>query len=164
MADRDAARIKLKFPDMDYDPSGVVDSTTAFYCFIFEGPSWSGFDKPATMTTTTADALDSWGNIVQTYRGGTVIDYGTLTMGVDWDIDNTNGGDEYGAFMSRITGNFLVELPANIGESTGPVFTVPGVITNFTPQGSVLGTGDEARFAASIALQISGAISFTAAT
>ena len=95
MADRDAARIKLKFPDMDYDPSGVVDSATAFYCFIFEGPSWSGFDKPATMTTTTADALDGWGNIVQTYRGGTVIDYGTLTMGVDWDIDNTNGGDEY---------------------------------------------------------------------
>lgn len=164
MADRDAARIKLKFPDMDYDASGAVDSASAFYVCIFEGPTWSGFTKPATQTTCSSDTLDSWGNIIHTYRGGTIIDNGTLTFGVDWDITDTNGGKEYGAFMSRVSGNFLVELPANIGETTGPVITIPGEITDFTPQGQVLGTGDDARFAASIVLQISGAISFTAAT
>jgi hypothetical protein len=163
MADRDAARVVLGFPDMDYDGDGAVDVASGFDVCIFDGPTWSGFDKPATETTATCDALDAWGNIIRTYRGGTIIDNGTLTMGVDWDITDTDGGKEYGAFMSRVSGNFTVSLPANIGETTGPVITIPGVITNFTPQGTVLGTGDEARWAASIVLQISGALTFTAA-
>jgi len=163
MADRDAARIKIKFPDMDYDGTGVVDAASAFYVCVFEGPTWSGFSKPATMVTNTTDSLDAWGNLIHTYRGGTVIDHGTLTIGVDWDIDSTDGGLEYSAFLSRITGSFIVEIPANAGETTGPTLTIPGVITDFTPQGTVLGTGDEARWAASIVIQLSGAITFAVA-
>lgn len=163
MADRDAARVVIGFPDMDYDGDGAVDVASGFDACVFEGPTWSGFDKPATETTCSADTLDAWGNLIRTYRGGTIIDNGTLTMTVDWDIDNTEGGDEYGAFMSRVTGNFTVSLPANVGETTGPVITIPGVLTKFTPQGTVLGTGNEARWAAQIIIQISGALSFTAA-
>ena len=164
MADRDAARVVIGFPDMDYDGDGTVDSSSGFNPCVFDGPTWSGFDKPATQTTGSCDTADAWGNIIRTYRGGTIIDNGTLTMGVDWDITDTDGGKVYGAFMSRVTGNFTVTLPANVGESTGPIITIPGVLTNFTPQGTVLGTGDEARWAAQIVIQISGAISFTAAT
>jgi len=77
-------------------------------------------------------------------------------------VTNTKGGDVYSSFKSHTSGTFTITLPANVGESAGPIITFSGVLTNFSPQGSVLGTEDEARFAANVTIQISGDLTFTA--
>ena len=133
MAYRDASRITIDFPA--FDDAGGVGAT--FTACVFDGPNWSGFERPATETTCSSDTADDWGNLVRTYGQGTVVDMGTLDLTVDWDIDN-------------------------VGETSGPIITFAGVLTNFSPQGTVLGTEDEARFAASVTIQISGDLTFTA--
>jgi hypothetical protein len=158
MAYRDASRITVTFPAFD-DAGGVGASFTA--C-MFEGPNWSGFERPSTETTCSSDTLNAWGNLVRTYGTGTIVEMGTIEIGVDWDIDNTNGGDVYSSFQSRDVGDFVVNLPANSGETTGPTITFPGIIQSFTPQGTVLGTENEARFSAMVTIKLCGDITFTA--
>ena len=158
MAYRAASRITIDFPA--FDDAGGVGAT--FTACVFDGPNWSGFERPATETTCSSDTADDWGNLVRTYGQGTVVDMGTLDLTVDWDIANTEGGDAYSSFKSHTSGNFTITLPANVGEASGPVITFAGVLTNFSPQGTVLGTEDEARFAASVTIQISGDLAFTA--
>jgi len=160
----DASRVKIQFPDMDYDGDGAVDSTSAFFACVFSGPDWSGFTKTAVNTTCSNATLDAWGNLIKTYRGGRIIDQGTITISVDWSPIDADGGKVYGAFASTVSGNFLVQLPPEAGETTGAFLTIPGEIEQFTPMGKVLAEGDEARWAASIVIRISGAITFAAAS
>ena len=160
MAYRDASRITIGFPAFDDGGTGG----SAFTACVFEGPNWSGMERPATETTCSSDTLDDWGNLVRTYAQGTVVDMGTIDLTVDWDIDNVKGGDVYSSFKSHTSGTFTITLPKQGTESAGPTITFDGVLTNFSPQGSVLGTEDEARFAANVTIQISGNLTFTAPT
>ena len=159
----DASRITIAFPDMDYDGDGAVDASSGFTACVFAGPNWSGFNKPSIPTTCSSDTLNSWGNLVKTFQSGTIVDYGTISPIIDWDIANTEGGDLFGAFQSRVGGDFTIQIPASVGETTGPIITIPGIVEGFTPQGEVLGEGDEARFAAQVVIKITGDLSFTAA-
>ena len=160
MAYRDASRIKIQFPAFDDGGTGG----SSFTACVFEGPNWSGMERPATETTCSSDTLDDWGNLVRTYAQGTVVDMGTIDLTVDWDIDSTEGGDVYSSFKSHTSGTFTITLPKQGAETAGPTITFNGILTNFSPQGSVLGTEDEARFAANVTIQISGNLTFTAAT
>jgi len=159
-APRDTSRATITFPDLDLTGSGTVGG--GFEACVFSGPTWSGFSKPETEITCSGDAEDVWGNLIRTFRSGTMVDLGTLNFMIDWDIDNTTGGDAYGAFMSTPGGSFVIQLPAETGETTGPIITIPGIITNFAPQGEVISEGDESRLLADITLKITGALSFTA--
>jgi hypothetical protein len=165
MADRDASRIKLKYPNLDYDGDGAVDSASAFYPCIFGGPNWSGFTKTAVNTTCSNTTRDDWDNIIKTYRSGRVIDMGTLTFDIDWDpnLVSTEESLILAAFYDGRTGNYQVEIPKEGSEDEGPIITIPGVQTNFTPGGTVLAEGDEARLSASVTIQIAGPIVITAA-
>lgn len=165
MANRDASRIKLKYPDLDYDGDGTVDSASAFYPCIFGGPNWSGFTKTAVDVTCSNTARDDWDNIIKTYRSGRVIDMGTLTFDIDWDPNLVSSEQSLilAAFYDGRAGNYLIEIPKEGSEDQGPIITVPGVQVGFTPSGNVLAEGDEARLAAQVVIQISGAISIDAA-
>jgi len=165
MAYRDASRITIQFPAFDNADSSHI----AFTACVFDGPNWSGFERPATETTCSNATADAWGNLIRTYGHGTVVEMGTIELTVDWDTEENSdikGGDIYSSFKSHFAtnGDYVITLPAQTGESTGPKITFKGVLTNFTPQGTVLGTEDEARWAASVTIQISGDLTFTAAT
>ena len=165
MADRDASRIVIAFPDLDYDGDGATDLTSAFDACVFSGPAWSGFDRPSTETTCSSNTLDSWGNLIRTFRGGSVIDYGSITLGVDWDPDeSTVGGKIFAVSKIRDAFTIDIELPAEGAETTGPKIQFSVVCTNYTPQGEILGTEDEARFAAELTFKLCGAPTFVAAT
>ena len=157
---RDTSRATITFPILDLTATGSNEA--AFEACIFAGPTWSGFSKPETEITCSADSLDVWGNLVRTFRNGTMVDLGTLTMTLDWDIDNTTGGDAYGAFMSNLGGVFIVELPTEGSETAGPKINLPGIITNFTPQGEINSEGDASRLLAEVVVKISAALTFTA--
>jgi hypothetical protein len=157
---RDTSRATITFPNLDYTGSGTIAGT--FEACVFSGPTWSGFSKPETEITCSADTEDVWGNLIRTFRSGTMVDLGTLNFMIDWDIENTTGGDAYGAFMSTPGGDFIFTLPPEGGETSGPIITIPGIITNFTPQGEVISEGENSRLLADITLKISGALSFTA--
>lgn len=159
---RDTSRATITFPDLDLTGGGTVDVGSGFEACVFAGPTWSGFNKPETEITCSADAVDAWGNLIRTYRAGTMVDLGTLTFTLDWDIDNSTGGDGYGAFSGTPAGDFVFTLPAEGAEATGPVITIPGTITNFTPQGEVISEGENSRLLAEVTLRITGAMTFTA--
>ena len=161
---RDTSRATITFPDLDIIGGGTVDVGSGFEACVFSGPTWSGFSKPETETTCSADALDVWGNLIRTSRSGTMVNLGTLNFMIDWDIDAATGGDAYGAFMSTPGGSFVVRLPLEGAESAGPIITIPGIITNFTPQGELVSEGEASRLLADITLKISGALTFTAPT
>lgn len=157
---RDTSRATITFPDVDITGSGTIEG--GFEACVYSGPTWSGFSKPETEITCSGDAEDVWGNLIRTFRNGTMVNLGTLNFMIDWDIDNVTGGDAYGAFMSTPQGNYVIQLPLESGESAGPIITIPGLITNFTPQGELVSEGENSRLLADITLKISGAISFTA--
>lgn len=144
MANRDASRIKIKFFEQTTAPTGsgaapdAVDASSDVYACVTDGPNWSGFTRGDVETTCSNTTLDAWGNLIRTYKAGSIVDLGTLTFTVDWDPDNNYGGREFAAFMDGRTGNLLVEFPAAQGETTGPVITVNGYCNKFTPAGTVL--------------------------
>lgn len=165
MADRDISRVKLKYPDLDYDGDGTVDTSSAFYACVFGGPNWSGFDKGMVETTCSNATLDDWGNIIRTWRSGRIIDLGTVQFDLDWDpnLVSTEESLILAAFYDGREGDYLLEIPAEGTETAGPVITLSAIQTNFTPTGTILATGDEARSAASVTLKLN-AISIAAAT
>ena len=155
---RDTSRLRLKFPDNDYNEDGTVDVDSDFYVCIFEGPTWSGFTKTnRRISCAGEDAnIDALGNLIEAYAAGSVIDYGTLSFTVDWDPnETTTGGNILSAFRNRRNVDYRIEVPAEGTETAGPVLVLTAHITNFTPQGTVFSENDEARLAAGLTLQIS---------
>lgn len=149
---------------MDYDGDMALDAASEFEMCVFSGPTWSGFTKSAVPTTCSNDTLDDFGNLIETFRAGTVIDFGTLDFVVDWDPNSTtHGGKELGAFRSKLSGDWKIKIPANVGEDTGPIINIPGVVTMFKPQGTVRSTNEEARLAAGLTIKLSGSLSVTPA-
>lgn len=165
MANRDASRIKLKYPDLDYDGDGSVDATSAFYACVYGGPNWSGFTKTKVNVTCSNTTLDDWGNIVKQYRSGRIIDLGTVSFDIDWDpnLVSTEESKALAAFYDGRAGDYLIEIPAEGTETAGPVLTLNMIQESFTPGGTVLAEGDEARLTASVSFQINS-ITVTAAT
>jgi len=152
---RDASRIRLKLPDIDIDQDGSAadDANSAFVC-VTGNVSWSGFKRQSIKTTCTETPVDGWGNIVHTYRAGKFVDMGTLTFDVDWDPDTEDLIN--GAFRMNLNKNYEVHFPAEVGETTGPVLTLPGHITDMTPMTEALTEGDGARSRATMILKLAG--------
>ena len=126
MANRDTSRIRIKFFAQTTVPTGSgaapdpVDNTSNVYACVTDGPTWSGFTRGDVETTCSNTTLDAWGNLIKTFRSGKIVDLGTITFTVDWDVTNTYGGRELAAFMDGRSGVLIVEFPAESGETTGP--------------------------------------------
>ena len=165
MANRDASRIKLKYPNLDYDGDGAVDADSGFYACVHGGPNWSGFTKSKVNVTCSNVTLDDWGNIRKQYRSGKIIDLGTVSFDVDWDpnLVSTEQSKLLAAFFDGREGEFLLELPAEGAETAGPILVLDMIQEGFTPTGTVLAEGDEARLSATVMFQIND-IDVTAAT
>ena len=50
----------------------------------------------------------------------------------------------------------MVYFPAESGETTGPIITIPGHFTDMTPITDVLAEGDNARSRATLVLKLAG--------
>lgn len=162
MSNRDASRIKIKWFEQATAPTGsgpeveAVDATSDVYACVTDGPTWSGFTRGDVETTCSNSTLDPWGNLIRSFRGGKMVDLGTLTFTVDWDPDDTNGGREYAAFFDGRSGDLLVEFPPSAGETTGPILVLTGHCNKFTPMGTVLSDDNGARSTAELVFRLSG--------
>ena len=168
MANRDTSRIRIKFFAQTTVPTGSgaapdpVDNTSNVYACVTDGPTWSGFTRGDVETTCSNTTLDAWGNLIKTFRSGKIVDLGTITFTVDWDVDDAYGGRELAAFMDGRSGTLIVEFPAEGSETTGPKINITGYCNKFTPMGTVLSEGTGARSMAELVYKISG-ITYTAA-
>lgn len=164
MTIRDASRIRIYFPDIDIDGDGsAADENNDFHACVTGNVSWSGFTRQSTKTTCTESTVDTWGNIVHTYRAGAFIELGTLTFDVDWDADD-DAGVYHAAFRNKQNRNYQIKFPAESGETTGPIITIPGHFVGFTPITNAMSEGDDARARATLQLKISGDWTITDAT
>jgi len=167
MSDRDSSRIKVRFFAQTTVPTGTspipdaVDATSNVYACVTDGPSYSGFTRGDVETTCSNTTLDAWGNLIRSFRSGKIIDMGTISFTVDWDPDDTWGGREFAAFMDGRTGDLIVEFPATTGETVGPTLVITGYCNKFTPKGTVLSDGNDARSMAELVYKIN-AIDVTA--
>ena len=167
MANRDASRIRIKLFEQTTSPTGTgaapdaVDATSDVYVCVTDGPNWSGFTRGDVETTCSNTTLDAWGNLIRTFRAGSIVDLGTLTFTVDWDPTNQYGGREYAAFFDGRSGTLIVDFPAASGETAGPKLNLTGYCNKFTPMGTVLSDDQGARSMAELVWKLSG-ISVTA--
>ena len=152
---RDSSRIRIKFPDIDVDADGSYadDANAAFAC-VTGNVSWSGFKRQTIKTTCTEATADDWGNIIHTYKAGRFIDMGTLTLDIDWSPSLTDIVNA--AFRQTGNRDYEIHFPAEEGETTGPVITIPGHFTDMTPMTDALAEGDNARSRATMVLKLSG--------
>lgn len=155
MTVRDASRIRIKLPNIDVDADGSYadDNNSAFIC-VTGNVSWSGFKRQSVNTTCTESTADGWGNIIKTFRAGKFIDMGTLTFDVDFDPSTTSIVNA--AFRMTGNGNYKVYFPAETGETTGPIITIPAHMTDLTPHTDALAEGDNARSRATLVLKLAG--------
>lgn len=163
---RDASRIRLQLPLIDDTGDGTPTTSTDTYVCITGNFSWTGFSRSSVRSDCSETTLDAFGNLVKTFTGGKEIDSGEISFDADWSPDalTTTGGRLYAAFKSGLNGDYKIKFPAAVGETAGPIITVPGHVTKFTPMTSVMGDGDESRSRCNITIKISGAITITAAT
>lgn len=159
---RDTARVRIKLPLQDTDGGGSDDLASDVYLCVTSGFTFSGFTRGSVNNTCSETTEDGWENIWMTYQGSRIINPGTFTCTVDWDIDDVYGGREFVSLVNATNGDLEVEFPAGSGETSGPVMTLSGHCTGFTPQGEILGEDDGARLTAEFQWQISGIPAFTA--
>ena len=163
MTVRDASRIRIKHPNVDVDADGSVDDqTNAAYLCVTGNVSWSGFKRQSINTTCTESAVDGWNNIIKTYRTGKFIDLGTLTMDTDFDPSTTDKVNA--AFRQTQNKNWEIHFPAEAGETTGPIITIPAHATDLTPITDAMAEGDNARSRATLVIKLAGDWTITNAT
>jgi hypothetical protein len=152
---RDASRIRIKLPNVDVDQDGSAgdDANAAFIC-VTGNVSWSGFTRQSVKTTCTESTVDGWGNIVHTYRAGSFIEMGNLTFDVDFTPDQQDRA--IAAFRQKLNKNYEIHFPAEQGETTGPIISIPAHRSGFTPITNALGEGDDARSRATVSLKLAG--------
>ena len=157
---RDASRIRIKFPDADYDADGSVDVGSAFYACLFEGPNWSGMTKNSRNETCTGEdaTFDDFDNLIEQVVSGKVVNLGTIDFTVDWDPDeDATGGKVYAAFRMPDQLALSVEFPTkDATESAGPKLVITVDINGFVPVTNVLSEDDEARSAARLSGTVNG--------
>jgi hypothetical protein len=161
---RDVSRVRIKLPLQDTTGDGSNNVGSDVYLCVTSGFNWSGITRGSVEETCSETTEDDWGNIWKIFRGGRIIDAGTLTVTVDWDIDDEYGGREFVALVNSLNGDIVIEFPAGDGETAGPTITLTGHCTDFTPNGEILGEEDAARLTAEFVWKISGKPVFAAAT
>lgn len=157
---QDTSRIRVKFFPQDTTPTGtgpalgtVTPNSDSFVC-VTAGPTWSGISRGDVETTCTETALDGWGNLPKQFRPGKLIDYGTITLSVDWEIDNQYGGREFAAFMDGRVGDLVFYFPPEGAQTTGPTMTLTGYCNRFTPSGTVLTDDTGSRLVAELVYKL----------
>jgi hypothetical protein len=163
---RDASRIRLQLPLIDDTGDGTPTNSTDTYVCVTGNVSWTGFSRDAVRSDCSETTLDAFGNLVKSYIGGKEIEMGELSFDADWSPDDfdTVGGRLLAAFKSGLVGNYKLKYPAAVGETAGPILTIPACLTKFTPMTGVMTTGDESRSRCSITLKIAGDMTVTPAT
>jgi hypothetical protein len=159
---RDTSRVRIKLPLQDTDGDGSTNASSDVYLCVTSGFTYSGFSRGSVQTTCSETTKDTWENIWRIFQPGRIIDPGTLTFTVDWDVDDDVGGREFVALLQDSNQDYEFEFPAGPSETTGPAMTLTGHVTNFVPQGEILGDADETRLTAEMTLRISGIPVFTA--
>lgn len=161
---RDTSRVRIQLPLQDTDGDGSNNASSDVYLCVTSGFTFSGFTRGSTQTTCSETTLDTWENIWRTFQPGRILDAGTMTITVDWDVDDTVGGREFVTLLQDSNGTYNIEFPAASGETTGPEIQISGHVTSFVPQGEILGDGDETRLTAELQIRISGIPVFVAPT
>jgi len=166
MAIQDASRVRLQFPLIDDTGDGTPNSGTDTYVCITGNFSWTGFTRGSTRIDCSETTLDSFGNLAAQFQGDKEIDYGSVSMDVDWKPDalTTTNSRILAAFKSGLNGSYVMKFPANVGETTGPIITIPAHMVKLTPMTNVMSTGNEVRTKANITLKINGEITITPAS
>lgn len=159
---RDSSRVRIKLPLQDTDGTGSNTASSDVYLCVTAPITFSGFTRNSVETTCSETTDDDWGNIWKTFNGSKMIDAGTVTIPVDYDVDTVDGGREFVTLVQQSNGDYIIEFPAGSGESAGPKITLTGHVTSFTPNVGVLDDADGARTTAELVLKISGAPVFTA--
>lgn len=160
---RDSSRARVYFPDVDVDADGsAADDNNEAYVCVVGNVTWSGMKRSSIKETCSETPADGWGNIIHKYRAGSFIDMGTLTMEVDWNPDSDDIVEA--AFRSKLNRNIQIRFPAETGETTGPIITIPSHITDFTPMTPIMAEGDEARSRCQLVMKLSGDWTITDAT
>jgi len=159
---RDSARVRVKLPLQDTNGDGSNNVSSDVYLCVTSALTFSGFTRNSVNTTCSETADDDWGNIWKTFVGSRMIDAGTVTIPVDWDVDDEYGGREFVTLVNSANGDLVVEFPAGSGETTGPKITLTGHAVSFTPNLGVLDDGDGARTTGELVWKISGIPVFTA--
>lgn len=162
---QDSSRIRLQYPTIDTGGDGTPESGTDTYVCVTGNFSWTGFTRGSVRIDCSETTLDAFGNLAAKFQGDKEIDYGSISFDIDWKPDTltTTNSRAYAAFLSGLNGDYKMKFPANVGETTGPIITIPGHMVKFTPMTNVMGTGDEARLKANVTIKINGAVTFTAA-
>jgi hypothetical protein len=157
---QDVSRVRIKFFPQTTTPTGTgpaPDPTTtgsdSFACVI-AGPTWSGVTRGDVETTCSESGLDVWGNLPRKHRPGKIVDYGTVTFTVEWDIDDQYGGREFATVMDGRVGNLIFYFPPEGSQTTGPTLTINGYCNRFTPAGSVLADDAASKLTAEVVYKI----------
>lgn len=163
---RDASRIRLQLPLIDDTGDGSPTASTDTHVCITGNFSWTGFSRSSVRSDCSETTLDAFGNLVKEYTGGKELEMGEISFDADWSPDalTTTGGRLYAAFKSGLNGDYKIKFPKAGSETAGPIITVPGHVSKFTPMTSVMGDGDESRSRCNITIKISGAITVTPAS
>lgn len=162
---RDASRARLQLPLIDDVGDGTPTASTDTYVCITGNFSWTGFSRSTVRSDCSETTLDAFGNLVQQLKAGKEIKMGEISFDADWSPDDldTVGGRLYAAFKSGLVGDYKLKLPAAVGETTGPIITIPSLVSKFVPMTSVMADGDEARSRCGLTLSIAADITITPA-
>jgi hypothetical protein len=162
---RDASRLRVQLPLIDDTGDGTPTTTTDTYVCVTGNLSWTGLSRDVVRSDCSETTLDAFGNLIKSYIGGKEIEGGEISFDADFmpDLLTTASGRLLAAFYSGLVGNYKFRYPAAVGETTGPIITVPACVTKFTPMTPIMTTGDESRSRCSITLKVAGAITITAA-
>lgn len=159
---RDSSRVRIKLPLQDTNGDGSNNASSDVYLCVTSAITFSGITRNSVQTTCSETTDDDWGNIFKTFTGSKMIDAGTVTIPVDWGVDDEYGGREFVTLLQGSNGDYIIEFPAGAGETAGPKITLTGHVTSFTPNIGVLDDADGARTTAELVLKISGIPVFTA--
>jgi hypothetical protein len=160
---RDASRVRIQLPTIDDTGDGTPTASTDTHVCLTGNFSWTGFSRQPVRSDCSENTLDAFGNLVAAFQAGKEIDMGSISFDADWSPDalTTTGGRLYAAFKSGLTGDYKFKFPKAVGETTGPIITIPGFVTNFNPMTNVMGNGDESRSRCNLTIKIAGDITIT---
>ena len=157
---QDVSRIRIRFFEQDVTPTGTgpalenTDPGSDSFACVISGPTWSGITRGDVETTCTETGLDGWGNLIKKHRPGKLVDFGTITFGVEWDLDTAYGGREFATVMDGRVGNLVLYFPPEGSQTTGPTITLNGYCNRFTPAGTALSDDTGSKLTAEVQYKI----------
>lgn len=152
MAYRDTSLISLEFPN------GYSSTPGAFNACIVDGPTVSGIRRGMAQSHCATTTPSSDGNIWITKSPGKIIDPGNMSTTVLFDLTS----DDELLFIEQAAGTFRFLYPLTGTETTGPILSWSGFVTESGLNNSAISDGEDARLTMPLTIELSGAPTYTA--